>query len=94
MKTVTFDFKDGDKLELRDIHANDKPEEAVIKFNSFEVIEIYTCGESLQWVKNRKKFTNYFLQYFSISTFFNNYINQDNLITAFFLKIYRFSIFQ
>ena len=45
MKTVTFDFKDGDKLELRDIHANDKPEEAVIKFNSFEVIEIYTCGE-------------------------------------------------
>ena len=50
MKTVTFDFKDGDKLELRDIHANDKPEEAVIKFNSFEVIEIYTCGEC--WLEN------------------------------------------
>ena len=39
MKTVTFDFKDGDKLELRDIHANDKTEEAVIKFNSFEAVE-------------------------------------------------------
>ena len=50
MKTVTLDFKDGDKLELRDIHANDKTEEAVIKFNSFEVIEIYTCGE--WWVEN------------------------------------------
>ena len=42
MRTVTFDFKDGDKLELKDIHANDKPEEAVIKFNSFEIIEIET----------------------------------------------------
>ena len=59
MKTVTFDFKDGDKLELRDIHANDKPEEAVIKFNSFEVIEIYTCGEWLQSFKIWKKYTNY-----------------------------------
>ena len=48
MKTVTFDFKDGDKLELKDIHANDKTEEAVIKFNGFEVIETYTCGEWLQ----------------------------------------------